>query len=59
MKKPMLMVEKAKTFCFMLSSLILYVPQAPGAHSMRWAHAPSYTACVIDAVGSAGLQSQA
>jgi hypothetical protein len=26
---------------------------------MRWAIAPSYIVCVIDAVGSAGLQSQA
>jgi len=26
---------------------------------MRWATAPSYVACVINAVGSAGLQSQA
>jgi hypothetical protein len=26
---------------------------------MRWATAPSNIACVIDAIGSAGLQSQA
>ena len=26
---------------------------------MRWANAPTYTACVIDAVGSAGVQSHA